>query len=137
MAANTAPIFVLTPKAWALQTSGTAVTATTGTDSNIQVLGTAGANGSRIENVYINPMATIASAMVVRFWLNDGTNPGTSADNTLIHEETISTTTVGNSAAATAIIWNAQLTIPAGWKLKVACTIAAQSMSISAVGGDY
>lgn len=138
MAQNTAPIFVQVPSTQWVLTSGTAVTAVLGTDANIQTVFTAGANGSRIENVYIVPeYASGGTAMTVRFWINNGTTPSTSANNTLIHEETMSATGFTTTAASIANVWNAQLVLPANYVLRVACAVASQAVAVTAVGGNY
>lgn len=138
MAQNTAPIFVGVPHSSWVQTSSSAVTSTDGTDANVKSAFTAGTNGSRIENVYILAAATFGtSAMTVRFWVNNGSTPSTATNNTLIHEETMPQATVGTTAASSSIIWNAQLLLPAGYKLLVGGAVASQAVNVSCVGGDY
>jgi hypothetical protein len=139
MAANTDPIFVLTPNI-GLASLSAANTASDGSGP-LATLFTAGANGSRIERIrYANAQATAAasSAMVIRFFLTDnsGANPHLISEVALA-TATRSTTAVGASGIIT---YPDGLVIPAGTLLKVCQSVYAgpqDLMHYIAEGGDY
>ena len=137
MAANTAPIFVATPRSSWIQTSTSAVTGTDGTDANVKTVFTAGANGSKIEMVFVRPSASNTDT-VVRFWVNNGSSAGTATNNTLVYEADIATNTLSQTnGASSVIVWPANLVLPATYKLLVACGVATSAMNVTAIGGDY
>lgn len=137
MAAGTSPVFVATPKNYFLATGLNANTALDGTGSNVILIATAGANGSKIEQVLINHMGTnIAS--VVRFFVNNGSAVGTATNNALIHEEAMAANTLSQTAASVPNVWNAALILQSGYKLYVTIgTAVASGYMIHAQGGDY
>lgn len=137
MAANTSPIFLKAPRVSFVQTSSSAVTGTDGTDANVKLAFTADAtNGSKIEDVYIQLSGTNL-ATTVRFWVNNGAAVGTATNNSLIHEETMPANTISQTAASVPVYWRANLVLPAGYRLYVACGTATTALNITCVGGDY
>jgi len=145
MAANTTPIYPLTPKvSW----SGTITTANTGKDGTgtVATTFTAGMNGSRIDQIKVRALGTNV-ATVLRFFINNGNSSATPTNNTLIHEVTVAATTLSESSA----LADNDLTIskgisvavpvpflPAGYKLN--CTIGtavASGLQVTVWGGDY
>ncbi len=136
MAAGQAPIFCDTPRCSWSAISITANTATDGTGT-VATIFTAGADGSKIEDVYINHLNTnIAS--VVRFFINNGSTNATAANNTLIHEETLAANTYDADTASVPVIWRANLVLPAGYKLNATSgTTVAAGYQVTAVGGDF
>lgn len=141
MAAGTTPIFgqVLKSSWSALSTS--AVTGTDGTDANIKTIFTAGANGSKIDEIHIQPLGTNSGDTVIRFWINNGSTAGTATNNSLVHEETLGAYTLSQGAATTlntSRVWKANLTLPAGYKILAASgTAIAGGMQVTAIGADY
>lgn len=138
MAASTTPIFVRTPRVSWIALTSTAETSMDGTGTNVQLVFTADAtNGSLIKNVLVEALGS-ATATVVRFFVNNGSTVGTAANNTLVHEETFATVSASQTAAVTFVNWNANLPMPAGYKL-YAChgTATATGLQVTAVGGDY
>lgn len=136
MAANTIPIFPLTPKlTWGtdLQTANTAKDGT----GTVVTLMTAGANGSRVD--YLRARATgTNTATVLRIFINNGSDPTVAANNVLFTEATIAATTLSEVAALADNTIQLDLVLPAGYKLTatIGTTIAAL-LKVSAVYGDY
>lgn len=132
----TAPTFAATPKAWAgtvpatLDTSNTAPT-------NVTTIVTAGASGSKIEEIRIVQVASTTGSGILNIFLYDG--------STYHLFEPVSTpavtlsTTVPNPADQIFIGNYSNLVIPSGWSLRVAVTVAtAQSaFKVLAFGGDF
>jgi hypothetical protein len=137
MAANTVPIFPLTPKigfpSAALQAANTAKD---GTGTVVTIM-TAGANGSRVDYVRVRATGTnVATAF--RLFVNNGSDPTVAANNVLFTEATIAATTLSEVAALAETTIALDLALPAGYKLT--CTIGtavAATLIASAVYGDY
>lgn len=144
MAANTVPIFPLTPKvSWG--TVATANTAKDGTGTMVPVF-TAGVNGSKIDQIKVRALGTNV-ATVLRFFVNNGSANSTAANNTLIHEVTIAATTLSEVAALTdndiTITKGADIAVPIpylpnGYKINVAVgTTIAAGLQVTVHGADY
>ena len=137
MAANTIPIFPLTPKigfgSAALQTANTAKDGT----GTVCTLLTAGANGSRVDYLRVRATGT-NTATVLRVFINNGSDPTVAANNVLFTEATIAATTLSEVAALAENTIPLDLALPAGYKLTCAIgtTVAALLMA-SAVYADY
>lgn len=149
MAANTAPIFTLTPNV-----NGVAITAActksdgTGTiATDVFKAFTAGSAGSWISKVRFNPCATTAgtatTATVGRVFLSSQTSGATTgATNTwLIGEITLSAQTADStSAAVNSLDIPCNFAIPAGYTILVTCHAAPAANSAwqaTVYGGDY
>lgn len=145
MSANTIPIFVLTPKvSWGNVT--TANTAKDGTGTVVTIF-TAGANGSKIDQIKVRAAGTnVATAL--RFFINNGSTNATAANNSLAHETTIAATTLSEVAALAdndiTILKNTTETacpipyLPAGYKINITIgTTVATSLEVTAWGADY
>lgn len=156
MAANTAPIFPLTPNAGVMNclvsTAMTNTKAMDGTETAGTALAlafTAGANGSRVDAIKARYTATNGStatgtsaASVLRFWLNNGSANTTATNNTMIGEIAMPAQAV--TALATGTLPEYTLTlgisIPAGYKIYVGNTVAVGGVlafQASVSGGDY
>lgn len=139
MAANTSPIFTLTPNCPVVAVAA-ANTARDGSGTLVTLF-TAGANGSRVESItFTSAQATAAvnSAMVGRVFLTDDTG----ANPRLISEVVIAAVTASNTVigAASTISYSNGLIIPTGCILKVAQSIYAgvqDQMHVVARGGNY
>lgn len=139
MAANQAPIFVLTPKCPSV-TLAAANTARDGSGT-LGTLFTAGTNGSRLDFVtFTSAQATPAasSAMVGRIFLTDtsGLNP------VLIAEVVLATVTPSNTAAGQqqTVAFSNGLILASGQIVKVAISVYAgvqDQYQVIARGGDY
>lgn len=139
MAQNTAPIFPLSPVVtWvnaAGLTANTTVDLTAGTNYNSNY--TAGANGSRVDFVRCRSLGTNV-ATVIRIWLNNGSATSSAANNTLVYERTLASTTVSQTVEQADIIVPLNLSIPAGYKIYFTFgTAVAAGYDCSTVGGDY
>lgn len=144
MPVNTIPIFPLTPKlSWG--TVATANTAKDGTGTQVTVF-TAGVNGARIDQIKVRALGTNV-ATVLRFFVNNGSDNATAANNSLAHETTIAATTLSEVAALTD--YDITLTkgtdvfppipyLPAGYKINVTIgTTIAAGLQVTCWGGDY
>lgn len=144
MAANTTPIFPLTPKiSWGKVL--TANIAKDGTGTMVPVF-TAGVNGSKIDQIKVRALGTNV-ATVLRFFINNGSDNATAANNTLIHEVTISATILSEVAALTdndiLITKGVEVMVPIpylppGYKINVAVgTTIAAGLQVTVHGADY
>lgn len=145
MPANTSPIFPLTPKvAWATITAANTAKDGTGTVSTIF---TAGADGSRIDQIKVRALGTNV-ATVMRFFVNNGSTNATATNNSLIHEVTVAATTLTETAALVdnnvTITVNTTETVvpipylPAGYKINATIgTAVAAGLAITVHGADY
>ncbi len=108
---------------------------------------TAGANGSKIDQIKIRSLGTNV-ATVLRLFVNNGSTNATAANNTLIHEVTIPATTVSQTAALAdndvTITKDTTSTVcpipylPPGYKINVTVgTAVAAGLQITVHGADY
>ncbi len=136
MAANTTPIFPLTPKvSWGtdLQTANTAKDGT----GTVVTLMTAGANGSRVDYIRVRATGT-NTATVLRIFINNGADPTVATNNVLHTEATIAATTLSEVAALAETTIQMDLALPPGYKLTATIgTTVAALLKVSAVYGDY
>ena len=160
MPVTATPIFAQTPNVGALNAVlSTAMTNTkafdgTETAGTAMVLTyTAGANGSRVDQVTCRLASTngatasgTSSATVVRFWMNNGSANTTAGNNIFIGEVAIPATAV--TALATSALTVYYLTLPVGglnlpasYRIYAGTTVAAGGtnigIAINAIGGDY
>ena len=136
MAANTTPIFPLTPQvSWGTITD--ANTAKDGTGTVVTVF-TAGANGARVDEIKIKPLGTNV-ATVMRFFINNGQSNEIAANNSLYLEQTLAEATESAvEALAEYAIEPDNLVLPAGYKLNVTLgTEVAAGYQVTVLGGDY
>src|SRR5271166_5139138 len=117
MSANTAPIFAIAPRASYISTGVNANTALDGTGT-VATAFTAGTNGSKIETVYLWNLGTNV-ASVVRFFINNGSTNATAANNALVQEVAWAINTLTQVTSSSPVIWNANVVLPAGYKLNV------------------
>jgi hypothetical protein len=131
LAANTSPIFPLTPVIGAAGTIATSTARTTvvGAGTNTAVTPTS-TNGKRIDAIMVTCSATSAAACVT-LWIYDGTN------QYLFDEIPVSAVTIGTTVPAfSAIKYYPNLVLPPTYRLFAATTIA-QNTNVFAFGGDY
>lgn len=135
MAANTVPIYLLTPNiGWG--TVATANTAKDGTGTVVTVF-TAGADGGRCEKVKVRAAGTNV-ATVLRVFINNGGSNATPANNTLYMEATIAATTLSEVAALADNEIYLGLVLPAGYNINITIgTTVAAGLAVTGVGGDY
>lgn len=126
------PQFASTVKA-AVVVVSTANTSRAQTASNtgITTLYSAGANGSRIDDITIIPAVTTTTGMI-RLWLNDGTN------NTVLAEYIIDAATISATVPPTPInLTNLGICLQTGWSLK-ASNNNAEAISVFVTrAGDF
>lgn len=146
MAANTAPIYTLTPRTtWGSLTA--AETANDGTDANDLSLFTAGSNGSFVQKVCFMPRSTSSSqttnATVLRIYINNGSTHSTASNNTLYREVGAGAISVAVAPASSAAVQSFEvllnIQLPASYVLYVGLTSLAANTAwaAQAIGGDY
>lgn len=160
MAVTATPIFAQTPNIGALNAVlSTAMTNTKSFDGTeaagtaMVLCYTAGANGSRVDQVMCRLSSTngatasgTSNATVVRFWANNGSANTTAGNNIFLGEVAIPATAV--TALATAALTTYPLTLPTGglnlpasYRIYAGTTVAAGGtaigIAVSAFGGDY
>jgi predicted ThiF/HesA family dinucleotide-utilizing enzyme len=122
------PAFANVPRA-AVGTLSAANANRDGTGTIVTVF-TAGASGSKIEEVSIVPAGTTTAGMV-RLYLHDGTTAH------LLSETAIAARTPSATVPVTVTtITYENLVLPSGWSLR-ASTHAAESFKVCAFGGDF
>jgi hypothetical protein len=135
MAANTQPVFPLTPVIPVGNTLATANTAKDGTGT-VATLYTAGVNGSKVSSIQIAYTGT-SVATVLRLFINNGGANSTPANNSLYQSISVPANTLSETAAAADINVPLSLTLPAGYKLlaTIGTTVAA-ALAVTVNGGD-
>lgn len=144
MAANTTPIFPLTPNvSFGKVTTADATAAKNhdGSSSGAVLIFTAGANGARVDEIQAQHLGTnVATAL--RIFINNGSDPTTATNNVLYKDVTAAANTISEEAGLTPIsivaASSSALVLPAGYRLyaTVGTTIAA-GLAITVIGGDY
>jgi len=160
MAVTATPIFSQTANVGALSavlstamTNTKAFDGTEATGTAMALVYTAGANGSRIDQVMCRLASTngatasgTSSATVVRFWINNNSVNTTATNNIFLGEVAVPATAV--TALATSALTTYPLTIPsvglnipATYRIYAGTTVAAGgtniAIAVSAFGGDY
>lgn len=147
MPANTAPIFTVTPKiAWGttnpigtVAVTSTAASAFDGTTSAV-LLYTAGSNGGFVQKIIMDAGGTNATVSVARIFVNNGSTNATAANNTLLMQYTLPTTTVSNIASLAHIEIPLMLQLPASYRIYILISSSANLTGgwyTSVVAGDY
>ena len=137
MAANTAPIFTLTPAVeWGPSVLTTANTTADGTGTMLTVF-TAGADGSFVQRIRFRPAGTNVQT-VARVFINNGLTNSAPSNNILWDEVTLGAITISQTAAQTSFEIPLNFALPAGYKLNVTLgTTVAAGYYVSVIGGDY
>ena len=160
MAVTATPIFTQTPNAGAMNAilstamaTTTAYDGTTAVGTAMALAFTAGANGSRIDQIQMRFASTngaaasgTSAATVVRVWINNGSVNTTAGNNAFFGEVALPATAV--AAASTTANQNylvllpvGGLNLPAGYKIYAGLTVAAGgtniAIAVNTVGGDY
>lgn len=138
MAANTTPIFTLTPNYSVGQTIATANTAKDGTGTVVTVY-TAGANGGMPAALTARAIGTNV-ATVLRIFINNGSTNTSAANNALFDEMSLPATTLSETAALPVY----RYIFPDNFRLiashKIICTIGttvAAGYALLCHGNDY
>ena len=144
MAANTTPIFPLTPNVGmgkVTTADGTAAKNHDGTSSGAVLIFTAGPNGARVDEITALHLGTnVATAL--RIFINNGADPTVAANNTLYKDVTAAANTISEVAGITPIsilvASQSALVLPAGYRLyAVVGTTIATGLQVTVIGGDY
>lgn len=141
MAANTSPIFPLTPKvSWGKVTTadGTASKNHDGTSSGAVLVFTAGVNGARVDEIRLEALGT-NTATACRIFANNGSDQTSATNNTLLKEFTVASTTISETAALAENVWTpANMVLPTGYRLyAVLGTTIATGLQVTVLGGDF
>lgn len=157
MAANTFPIFPLTPNPGAMNSLlSTAMTNTKAFDGTgaagtaMVACFTAGANGARVDSIDVHYTSTngatasgTTAATVVRFWLNNGADNTVATNNKFLGEVEVpaQTVTALGTSRLPVISFPLSRAIPAGYKIFAGTTVAVGgtncALLIDPNGGDY
>ena len=135
MAANTSPIFSLTPKhTWGTLTTGTnTYDGTSGTT----LICTAGADGAFVKEVHMASAGTNI-ATVVRFFINNGGTTGTAANNSFIYQQSLHSTTASATISTPGVIIPLNFVLPATFRIyAVLATTVAAGWQVTCISGDY
>ena len=128
MAANTNPIFPLSPRC-AGTTLASAATEKDG--STATSLLAAGENGTRLDKIVAKPIGTNVATVLRVFACGTGMN-------TIIREQSIAASTASEEEALAEYVLTFDESIPFGATLKVALgTEVAGGIQVTAFGGDY
>jgi len=160
MPVTATPIFSQTPNVGALNAIvSTAMTNTKAFDGTetvgtpMALVFTAGANGSRVDQITCRFASTngatasgTSAATVVRFWMNNGSANTTAGNNIFLGEVALPATAVTALGTSALTVYALSvpvggLNLPATYRIYAGTTVAAGgtniAIAVSAVGGDY
>lgn len=137
MAANTAPVFSLTPNIGINQSILTGNTTTDLTAGTIYLLGTMGANGSWVDEMRLMVKGTNVQTLI-RFWLNNGSTTATAANNVQFDQYCMGATTASNTTIQPWMAVPVRKAITAGWRVyATVVTGVAAGFDTTTFCGDY
>lgn len=157
MAANTSPVFPLTPNLGVmnalLSTAMTNTKAFDGTEAvgtAMVLCFTAGSDGARLDRITVRLTSTNGSALttasltatLVRFWVNNGSVNTIATNNQLLGEVAIPAASLTSLGTSTQPIYEFEcnLALPAGYKIYAGLTVATANNTavvVCPVGGNY
>jgi len=160
MPVTATPIFSQTPNVGALNaivstamTNTTAFDGTMATGTAMALVYTAGANGSRVDQITCRFASTngatasgTSAATVVRFWMNNGSANTTAGNNIFLGEVAMPATAVTALGTTALTVYalpvpTGGLNLPASYRIYAGTTVAAGgtniAIAVNAVGGDY
>jgi len=136
MVANTTPIFSALPDVGFSDNITAANTAKDGTGT-VNLVFTAGANGSFLQQMICRPKGT-NTASVMRVFLNNGAAPTTATNNSLIGEIGLPAITLSEVAEVSGAGMTFNFAIPAGYRIYVTLgTAVAAGWQATLFAGDY
>jgi|688.fasta_scaffold144321_3 hypothetical protein len=137
MAANTSPIFTLTPDIqWAISATTANTTKTLAAGTNFFCF-SAGTNGSFVQRIRFRTLGTNV-ASVARIWINNGNTTATASNNTLWDEISLPATTVTETAAQSNYELPLNFALPPSYTIYVTLgTAVAAGWDVIVIGGDY
>jgi hypothetical protein len=144
MTANTSPIFTATADVandHGTTFGGSITTATadfTGQSANHVLVHTAGSNGSYVRKLRFKALGTNV-ATVARIYLNNGSTNATAANNQLLGELALPTTTSANAAVTSQDLeYPLEIALPSGFRIYVGLgTTVAAGYHCTAIAGQY
>ena len=141
MPANNKTIFTrLSDVHWTISAMTVANTTADLTSGTIYLAFTADTtNGGYVQRVRFRTLGTNANATAARIWVNNGSTTATAANNTLIDEITLPTTTVSQVAAQSNYELPLNFALPAGYRVYITVATAPTSAGWNAtvIGGKY
>ena len=139
--ANNQPIFTSVGDVqWTTTPMNAANTTTDLTSGTIYLAFTADTtNGGYVQRIRFRTLGTNSNATVARVWVNNGLTTATAANNTLIDEITLPTTTVSQVAAQANYELPLNFALPAGYRVYITLGTAPTSAGWDAtiIGGKY
>jgi hypothetical protein len=115
----------------------TANTAKDGTGTVLTVFTADATNGGWVEDIVVQPVGT-NTASVLRVFINNGSTNATIANNTLIANASLPSTTLTEVAGMQVITIPIRRALPAGYKLNVTLgTTVAAGWQVTTFGGKY
>ena len=143
MAANTAPIYSLSPDVSANGTTTMPVAMTTatgdytGASANHVLVYTAGSNGGYIRRLRLNAIGTNV-ASVARIYINNGSANTTAANNVLFGQVSLPAITATNTGSTIEVDYPTEFAINAGFRIYVGLgTTVASGWICTAIAGQY
>lgn len=145
MAANISPIFTLTPRNGFAKVTA-ADGSQDGTDADVKLVFTAGATyGSFLQRLICQPISTsgstTTSAAALRIYMNNGSTPGTAANNQLIKEWSLGAIAVNVTATVAALGYEIPLNfqLAPGYAIYVGVSAVAANTqwNITSICGEY
>lgn len=143
MAANPNPIFtkagnVSTDNAGAMsQGLASAAADYDGTGANNVLVFTAGAEGAFVQRLRFSSKGSNAAA-VARVYINNGSSPGTAANNALYAQVSLPSTTASATVGTADVDHAMNFALPAGYRLYVGLGAAVSAGWVcTAIGGNY
>ena len=134
----TTPNSVITPQTPVVVVGQTITTANIAKDGTGTVVTcyTAGANGSRCDQIYVMPTGTSVQT-VLRLFVNNGGVNSTATNNAFLKDYTIPANTLSETTSATPITVPVGVTLPAGYKINATIgTTVAAPLALVGTGGD-
>lgn len=141
MAANTTPIFSLTPASeWTTQMNAANTGNVTGNTSYLVF--SAGTEGSYVQRIRFRHLPTVnnTAATAARVWINNGGDRTVALNNTLWDEITIATNTLNSAAASVNYELPLNFALPPNYAIYVTLGVAPTAgafIQATVIGGDY
>lgn len=144
MAVTATPIFTQTPKSSFAFITGVDSTAD-GTDADVELLYTAGADGGFVTKIVAVPISTsgstTTSACAFRIYINNGSTVGTASNNVLFREVSFGAIAVNTTATTAATDYHIPINmqLQSGYKIYVSVTALAANTqwNASVIAADY
>lgn len=139
MPANTQPIYSIAPDVqWNTIPSGTtANTAVDGTGTVFTVFTADATNGGFVQSIRVKA-ASVSTATVIRFFINNGSTNATAANNVFFDELAIPTITSSNTAAVVLFEVPLGFALPPGYKINCCyATSVTGAISLCTFAGKY